>query len=110
MRTSSEPAVTSPSMSTMLAAPRSRTSIVAVASVIDAPFRARQGARLVGRDPHEVRQPGDLEDLAVVVAEPPGAHLDPVGARPREQADDERDPGAVDVGRVGEAERDRVGG
>src|SRR3954452_1034333 len=82
MRTSSEPAVTSPSMSTTVAPPRSRTPIVAVASVIGAPFRARQGARRVGRDPHEVGQPRDLEDLAVVVAEPPGPHLDAVGAGP----------------------------
>src|SRR3954468_21726892 len=104
MSTSSDPAVTSPSMSTTLAPPRARNAISAVASVIGAPFRARQGARRVGRDPHEVRQPGDLEDLAVVVAEPPGAHLDPVGAGARQQPDDERDPGAVDVGRPGEAQ------
>src|SRR3954452_7733297 len=109
MRTSSEPAVTSPSMSTTVAPPRSRTAIVAVASVIGAPFRARQGARRVGRDPHEVRQPRDLEDLAVVVAEPPGPHLDALGTRSREQSHDERDAGAVDVGGIGEAQRHGLG-
>src|SRR5919198_3536641 len=105
MSTSSDAAVTSPSMSTTLAPSSLRTSMVAVASGIAAPFRAAQGDVLVGRDPHEVRQPGDLEDLAVVVAEAPRPHLDPVRARPREQAHDERDPRAVDVARVAEVER-----
>ena len=63
-----EPAVTSPAMSTIAAGPCRRTSNVAVASGIPAPFRAAHGAVLVGVDRHEVGQAGDLEDLAVVRA------------------------------------------
>jgi hypothetical protein len=51
-------------MSMMLAGPWRRTSNVAVASGIAAPFRAAHGAVLVGVDGHEIRQAGDLEDLA----------------------------------------------
>src|SRR4029453_16624506 len=109
MRTSSEPAVTSPSIAATLTSPRVRTFIVAVASVIAAPFRALDGAGFVGGDPHEVGQPGDLEDLPVVVAQAPGADLDPLRPRPRQQPHDEGDAGAVDEVRAGEAQRHDAG-
>src|SRR3954454_1183224 len=96
-------------MSTMLAGPCRRTSNVAVASGIPAPFRAAHGAVLVGVDGQEVGQAGDLEDLAVVRGEAEGAHLDTGRAAAGEQAHDERDTGGVDVARALEVEDHRVG-
>src|SRR5215210_2315057 len=109
MSTGSEPAVTSPVMSTMLAGPCRRTSNVAVASGMAAPFRAAHGAVLVGVDGQEVGQAGDLEDLAVVRGQAVGADLDAGGAAAGQQPDDQRDAGGVDVARALEVEDDGVG-
>src|SRR5215213_3128180 len=97
MSTGSEPAVTSPAMSTMLAGPCRRTSNVAVASGIPAPFRAAHGAVLVGVDGQEVGQAGDLEDLAVMRGEAVGADVDAGRAAAGEQPDDQGDARGVDV-------------
>src|SRR5436190_1145882 len=77
--TSSLWAVMSPLMS-MARAPSetSRTSKVVAASGIVAPFCAPawpDGAVFVVGDCHEVGQPRDLEDLAVVVRQPERLHL-----------------------------------
>src|SRR4051794_17754524 len=88
--TASEPAVTSPRMSTIAAGPARRTSNVAVASGIVAPFRAAHGAVFVGIDGEEVRETGDLEDLPVVRGQAEGPDLDPGGAGAGEQPDDQR--------------------
>src|SRR3954453_4484108 len=84
----------------------SRTSNLVAASGMVAPFRAVDGAVLVVGDRHEVGQPRDLEDLAVVVRQPERRDLDPAGARLGEEAHDQRDPGAVDVVRAREVQRD----
>src|SRR3954454_15797055 len=102
MRTSSLAAVMSPWMSiTRVRADGSRTSNLVAASGMVAPFRATDGAVLVVGDRHEVGQPRDLEDLAVVVRQPERRHLH--AARPRlgQEAHDQRDAGAVDVVRAG---------
>src|SRR3954452_19871975 len=109
MSTASEPAVTSPLMSTMAAAPCRRTSNVAVASGIPAPFRAPQGAVFVGVDRQEVGEAGDLEDLAVVRGQAVGPHLDAGRPGAGEQAHDQRDAGRVDVARALEVEDHGLG-
>src|SRR5215212_9615493 len=96
-------------MSTMLAVPWRRTSNVAVASGIAAPFRAAHGAVLVWVDGQEVGQAGDLEDLAVVRGEAERADLDAGRAATGEQAHDQRDAGRVDVARALEVEDHRGG-
>src|SRR5437763_1325409 len=95
-------------MSTMPAGPCRRTSNVAVASGIPAPFRAAHGAVLVGVDGQEVGQAGDLEDLAVVRGEAEGADLDAGRAATGEQAHDQRDAGGVHVAGALEVEDDGV--
>src|SRR4051812_27783328 len=96
-------------MSTIAAGPCRRTSNVAVASGIPAPFRAAQGAVLVWVDRHEVGEPGDLEDLPVVGRQPVGAHLDPGRAGAGQQAHDHRDAGGVDVAGTLEVEDHHAG-
>src|SRR5262245_54113836 len=96
-------------MSTTPAAPCRRTSKVAVASGMAAPFRAVYGALLVRVDCQEVRQPRDLEDLAVVRSQSEGADLDPCRAGLGQQADDQRDARRVDVTGAAEVEHHRVG-
>src|ERR687895_1044919 len=73
----------------------SRTSNVVAAS----------GMVLFLLDGHEIRQPRDLEDLAVVVRQAGGPYLHVSCARLREQADDQRDARAVDVLDLREVER-----
>src|SRR4051794_41397106 len=107
--TASEPAVTSPRMSTIAAGPCRRTSNVAVASGIPAPFRAAHGAVLVGVDRHEVGEPGDLEDLPVVGRQSVRPHLDPGRAGAGQQAHDHSDAGGVDVAGALEGEDHGVG-
>src|SRR3954452_22473749 len=110
MRRSSLWAVMSPLMSMTRAWPDgARTSSGVAVSGMPAPFRAAHGAVLVVGYPHEVRQPRDLEDLAVVVGEPAGREVHGLRPRLREQAHDQRDAGAVDVVGAGEVEDDRVG-
>src|SRR5215208_2745821 len=106
--TLSEPAVTSPRMSTMLAWPWRRTSNVAVTSGIGVPFRAADGAFLIWVDRQEVGEPGDLEDLAVVRTQ--AVRPDVEAGRPRacQQTDDQRDARGVDVARGLEVQDDRV--
>src|SRR5712664_4363341 len=53
-----------------------------------------QSRALVGEDLHEVREPRDLEDLAVVVAESRRPDRAAVLPRTGEDPDDERDPRA----------------
>src|SRR6478735_5029258 len=108
MRTSSLAAVMSPWMSITRACwDGSRTSNLVAASGMVAPFRAVDGAVLVVRDRHEVGQPRDLEDLAVMVGQPERRDLDPACARLGQEADDQRDPRAVDVVGPGEVQCDR---
>src|SRR4051795_786885 len=109
MSMSSDPEVTSPRMSTTLAAPWRRTSNVAVVSVMAAPFRAAHGAVLVGVDRQEVGEAGDLEDLPVVRGQSEGPHLDTGRPGAGEHAHDQRDAGGVDVARALEVEHHGVG-
>src|SRR5919108_2968700 len=103
---SSLAAVMSPVMSiTRACGEASRTSKVVTASGMSLPSGP---VRAPVFDPHEVRQARDLEDLAVVVRESAGGHLDPARAGIREQPDDQRDARAVDVVRAGEVQDDRV--
>src|SRR3954469_2060786 len=97
----------SPSMSIARAVSEtSRTSNVVAASGIGAPFRAAKRAVLVVGNRHEVGQPRDLEDLAVVVRQPECLHFDSVRAGLGQKPDDQGDAGAVDVVRVLEVEDD----
>src|SRR5437868_1824669 len=57
-------------------------------------------------DPHEVRQPGDLEDLPVVGAQTARRQSDAAGARVGQQLNDQGNPRAVDVVRAREVEHD----
>src|SRR6266511_4368034 len=86
-----------------------RTSNVVAASGIVVPLGAAHGALFVVRDGHEVGQPGDLEDLAVVVRQSECLHLDTVRAGLGEEPDDQRNTGAVYVVGVLEVEDDRAG-
>src|SRR5688572_9920459 len=96
----------------------SRTSVIRLPSVIALalPFAGPAGsdsggdrAVLVGVDAHEVAQPGDGDDLPVVLAEPEGAHRAVLLAGPGQQPHDQGDPGRVDVVDVGEVQHDRPG-
>src|SRR5215217_3201843 len=87
----------------------SRTSNVVAASGIGVPFWAAESAVLVVGDRHEVGQPRDLEDLAVVIRQPECPHVDPVPAGLGQKPDDQGDSGAVDVVRMLEVEDDRAG-
>src|SRR5579859_620409 len=64
------------------------------------------GAVEIGKELDEVRQPGDVEDLAVVRGQPARDDLPAFGPGPGEDADDERDAGGVDVVHRGEVEHD----
>src|SRR5215210_4928582 len=100
----------SPLMSiTRVCSETSRTSNLVAASGIAAPLGAAYGALLVVGDGHEVGQPGDFEDLAVVVRQPECLDFDPVLAGLGQEPDDQRDAGAVDVVGVREVEGDRGG-
>src|SRR5215218_1016447 len=100
----------SPVMSiTRVCSETSRTSNVVAASGIAAPRGVADGALFVVGDGHEVGQPGDLEDLAVVVRQPECLHLDPVRAGLGKEPDDQRNTGAVDVLGAREVEGDRAG-
>src|SRR6185436_3452032 len=99
----------SPSMSiTRTPSETARTSNVVAGSGIDAPFGAANSAVLVVGDRHEVGQPRDLEDLAVVVRQPVCLHFDPARPGLGQKPDDQGDTGAVDVVRTREVEDDRV--
>ena len=63
------------------------------------------GRVLVALDAHEVGDAGDLEDLDVVRAEPAGADLDAVPSPGGEDAHEDRDARAVDVGGLREVDR-----
>src|SRR5919106_6156188 len=65
---------------------------------------AASGIVLSFFDGHEIRQPRDLEDLAVVVRQAGGPHLHVSCAGLREQANDQGDARAVDVLDLGEVE------
>src|SRR5215207_1608069 len=100
----------SPSMSiTLTPSETARTSNVVAASGILTPFRAANSTVLVVGDRHEVGQPRDLEDLAVVVRQPECLHFDPTGAGLCQEPDDQGDAGAVDVVGAREVEDDRAG-
>src|SRR3954452_1896423 len=99
----------SPVMSiTRVSSEISRTSNVVAASGMVVLLGAADGARFVVGDGHEVRQSGDLEDLAVVVRQPVCLHFDPVGTGLGQEPDDQRDSRAVDVGGALEVEDDRA--
>src|SRR5215204_3179371 len=100
----------SPLMSiTRVCSETSRTSNVVAASGIVAPLGVAYGALFVVGDTHEVGQPGDLEDLAVVVRQPECLDFDPVLAGLGQEPDDQRNTGAVDVVGALEVEGDRGG-
>src|SRR5579884_2330583 len=87
---SSDAAVTSPRTSITLVAPSTgRTAIDTASCVMPSPF--------VVEDGHEVRQPRDPEDLAVVIGQATGLHLASRLPGFGQQADDEGDAGRVDV-------------
>src|SRR5688572_10413775 len=97
----------SPLMSmTRAESPTGRTSKVMVSSGIRCPLQRADGAVFVVGDGHEVDEPGDLEDPAIVLGEPEGPYADVVLACLRQQADDQGDAGAVDVVDVLEVEGD----
>src|SRR5437588_8605499 len=122
MSTGSQAAVTSPLMSTTaIFSPTRRTSIViagtSIAGVLPLMFllalatgsggrmgELADGAVEIGKELDEVRQPGDVEDLAVVRGQATGNNLPAFGPRPGEHADDQRDAGGVDVVDRGEVE------
>src|SRR5579864_4631623 len=66
------------------------------------------GAVEVGKELNEVRQPGDVEDLAVVRGQPAGDDLAAFGPGPGQHADDQRDAGGVYVVHRGEVDHDRA--
>src|SRR4051794_13429676 len=124
MSTGSQAAVTSPLMSTTaVVSPTRRTSIVSAGALIlgSSPWCGRppgsgrgrgelaDGAVEIREELDEVRQPGDVEDLAVVRGQPARDDLPAFGARPGEDADDERDARGVDVVHRGEVEHDGAG-
>src|SRR5688572_12363588 len=84
----------------------SRTSNVVAASGMVAPFRAGDGAVLVVSDRHEVRQPRDLEDLAVVLGQSARGNPHVPRACLCQQPHDQGDAGAVDVVGPGEVQDD----
>src|SRR5690349_1777074 len=94
----SHAAVTSPLME-MSAAPGASSATSMVAPVVDTIPPRWWWCLVADRldDLDEIAQPGDLEDVLVVRGEPrgPDGHL--LGSRTREQPDDERDAGGVDV-------------
>src|SRR2546429_1508503 len=127
MSTGSQAAVTSLLMSTTAVfSPTRRTSIVIAGAlmVVSSPCcyfcyarAAGSGGRVgeladgaveIGKELDEVRQPGDVEDLAVVRGQAAGDDLPAFGPRPGEHADDQRDAGGVDVVDRGEVENHGV--
>src|SRR5215469_14029966 len=125
MSTGSQAAVTSPLMSTTAVfSPTRRTSIVMAGVPISVvlPFgvptagrgssgrmgELADGAVEIGKELDEVRQPGDVEDLAVMRGQAAGDDLPAFGPRLGEHADDQRDAGGVDVVHLGEVEHYRV--
>src|SRR5579859_2256319 len=64
------------------------------------------GAVEIRKELDEVRQPGDVEDLAVVRGQAARDDLPAFGPRPGEHADYQRDPGRIDVVDGGEVEYD----
>src|SRR3954451_17306770 len=91
-------AVMSPVISiTRVSWPTSRTAKVVGGSGMVCSFGVAHGARAVVDDGHEVRQPRDLEDLAVVLRQPARPHGDVGPPGLRQQPDDEGDARAVDV-------------
>src|SRR3954452_20017043 len=106
--TSSLWAVISPLTSIRRAASAtSRTSNVVAASGMIVPFGAAHGAVFVVGDRHEVGQPRDLEDLAVVARQPERPDFDAGLAGIGQQPDDQRDTRAVDVVGALEVQCDR---
>src|SRR5215213_4210648 len=100
----------SPSMSiTLTPSETARTSNLVAASGIVTPFRAANSTVLVVGDRHEVGQPRDLEDLAVVVRQPECLHFDPTRTGLGQEPDDQGYTGAVDVVGAREVEDDGVG-
>src|SRR5579872_5890542 len=108
MSTGSQAAVTSPLMSTTaVVSPTRRTSIVIAGApmvrcpplVMDAVAPSRllgrgrgelaDGTVEIGKELDEVRQPGDVEDLAVVRGQAAGDDLPAFGPGPGQHADDQ---------------------
>src|SRR6478736_6522299 len=115
MSTGSQAAVTSPLMSTTAVfSPTRRTSIVIAGALIAGVLplvllllgrTAGSGGRVgeladgaveIGKELNEVRQPGDVEDLAVVRGQAAGDNLPAFSPGPGEHADDQRDARRVD--------------
>src|SRR5260370_28783904 len=109
---------------TAAASPTRRTSIVIVGPFIRFPplvgalscvplggrsGELADGAVEIGKELDEVRQPGDVEDLAVVGAQPAGDDLPAFGPRAGQHADTQRNAGGVDVIHRGEVEHHRGG-
>src|SRR5579863_4405499 len=74
----------------------------------DRPGELADGAVEIGKELDEVRQPGDVEDFAVVRGQPAGDDLAAFGPSPGQHADDQRDAGGVDVVHRGEVQHDRA--
>src|SRR4029077_19616765 len=135
MSTGSQAAVTSPLMSTTAVfSPTRRTSMVIAGALMvgvlplvlllrcyccrAGPGRAAgsggrvgelaDGAVEIGKELDEVRQPGDVEDLAVVRGQAGGDNLPAFSPGPGEHADDQRDARRVDVVHRGKVEHDSV--
>src|SRR4029077_15226156 len=66
------------------------------------------GAVEIGKELDEVRQPGDVEDLAVMRGQAAGDNLPAFGPGPGEHADNQRDAGRVDVVHCGKVEHHSV--
>src|SRR5580658_26418 len=101
---------------TAVSSPILRTSIVMAGALISGvpplvtlhevlvsrPLRGRSGELAdgvveVGKELDEVRQPGDVEDLAVVRGQPAGDDLAAFGPGAGQDADNQRDAGGADV-------------
>src|ERR1700755_3408325 len=137
MSTGSQAAVTSPLMSTTAVfSPTRRTSIVIADALIGSVLplllllvlvlaaecgcwllAAGSGGRVgeladgaveIGKELDEVRQPGDVEDLAVMRGQAAGDNLPAFGPGPGEHADDQCDAGRVDVVHRGKVEHHGV--
>ncbi len=67
-----------------------------------------QGAHLVRENIHEIDQPGDVEDLHIMIAQAAGEQAAICFARPCEQADYQSNACAVDIINIAKVEQDYV--